>query len=369
MTSSKAEQTTSTFGCTNCGADLKYAPGTTHLKCDYCGTKNEIPQIEDAPIHELNFEEYLDKKVAGAESMTVQTVGCTNCGATTSIDSKIASTSCPYCSTPLIAQDVCEETMIKPGSLLPFKLTKEDGLQAFRRWIKKLWFKPSALAKQALTFDHFNGIYLPFFTYDTDTHTYYTGQRGEHYYITETYTTTENGKTVTKTRQVQRTRWYSASGHVDCTFDDVLICASKSVPEQKIDQLEPWGLQDLVPFDPQYLSGYTTEKYQLDLKSGFIKAKEVMKPHIVQLIHRDIGGDVQRIHSMRTSHDRITFKHLLLPAYVSAYRFKGKLYQFIINARTGEVQGDRPWSYGKIALAVLGGVALIALIVWLSQNG
>jgi LSD1 subclass zinc finger protein len=363
-----ATETSKTFGCTNCGADLKYAPGSTHLKCDYCGTKNEIPQIADAVIDELNFEEFLEGKKADADPMKVQTVSCGNCGATTTVDSKIASTSCPYCSTPLIAGDATEETIIKPGSLLPFKLTKDQGLQAFRRWIKRLWFKPSALSKQALTFDHFNGVYLPFFTYDSATSTRYTGQRGEHYYVTESYTTTENGKTVTKTRQVQRTRWYSVSGRVKHSFDDILICASRSVSEKKINALEPWGLQDLVPFDPQYLSGYTTEKYQVDLKSGFVKAEEVMKPHITQLIHRDIGGDVQHIHSMHISYSNITFKHLLLPTYVSAYRFKGKLYQFVINARTGEVQGERPWSYGKIALAVLGGIALIALILWLANQ-
>ncbi|GAB5523124.1 MAG: hypothetical protein Roseis2KO_09960 [Roseivirga sp.] len=367
MPSTASEQTTDTFGCTNCGADLRYAAGSSHLACDYCGTKNEIPQ-KDLSIDELDFEAYLDKETAGADSLTVQAIDCTNCGATTTMESTIASTACPYCSTPLITKDAHVETLIKPGSLLPFKLTKAQGLASFKRWMKKLWFKPSALTKQALSFDHFKGVYLPYFTYDADTHTFYTGQRGEYYYVTETYTTVEDGKTVTKTRQVQKTRWYSVSGYIDRAFDDILICASKSVPEKQIDKLEPWGLHDLIPFDEKYLSGYITEKYQLDLKMGFVKAKHVMEPYITELIHRDIGGDLQRIHSKQTTHRQITFKHLLLPAYVSAYKFKGKLYRFVINARTGEVQGERPWSYGKIALAVLGGIAVVALIVWLTQG-
>lgn len=367
MSSTEAEQNALTLGCTNCGADLKYEAGSSHLKCDYCGTKNEIPG-KDTSINELDFEAYLDKETAGADLLTVQAVNCSSCGATTTVEEKIATTTCPYCSAPLITENSSEETLIKPGSLLPFRLNREQGLEFFKRWIKKLWFKPSALTKQTLSFDHFKGVYLPYFTYDSDTNTYYTGQRGEHYYVTETYTTTENGETVTKTRQVQKTRWYNVSGYVDRVFDDILICASKSVPEKQVNKLEPWGLHDLIPFDEKYLSGYITEKYQLDLKMGFVKAKHIMEPHIVELIRRDIGGDVQRIHSKQIRHHQITFKHLLLPAYVSAYRFKGKLYRFVINARTGEVQGERPWSYGKIALAVLGGIVLVALIIWLTQG-
>ena len=86
------------------------------------------------------------------------------------------------------------------------------------------------LKKAAINFDHFKGIYIPYWTYDTDTNTRYLGQRGEYYYVSESYTTTENGKSVTKTRQVRKTRWYMASGNVHEFFDDILNCSNKIAP-------------------------------------------------------------------------------------------------------------------------------------------
>ena len=78
-------------------------------------------------------------------------------------------------------------------------------------------------------------------------------------------------------------------------------------------------------------------------------------------IRRDIGGDHQRIHTARSQFDDITFKHILLPVWISAYKYGGKSYRFLINGETGEVQGERPWSIAKIIL--LGVAALIVLIL------
>lgn len=355
------------FCCTSCGGDLKYKPGTTSLSCEHCGAENEIPEI-DHDFEELDFHEYLANKSKGEDSLTESFVKCHNCGATSTLEPAITSSNCPYCSTALVIEEVHEESIIKPKAILPFHLKKEEAKTRFKKWVSKLWFAPNDLKKASLNFDHFKGIYIPYWTYDTDTYTKYTGQRGIHYYVTQTYTTTENGKTVTKTRQVQKTRWYPAFGDVSHFFDDVLVTATKSLPKKYIYKLEPWDLQNLVPFEKSYLSGFITEKYQIDLEYGFDIAKDIMDPQIKSMIRRDIGGDVQRIISMNTKYDDITFKHLLLPVYVSAYRYKDKLYQFLVNGRTGEVQGQRPYSWIKITLAVLLGLAIIALIIFFAKD-
>lgn len=356
-----------TFGCVDCGADLKYKPGTSQLTCDYCGAKNDIPQAEVA-IEELDFEAFFQQEEATDDHHTLKIVKCTVCAAESSVEPHITSSSCPYCDTPLIIQNAKEESILQPKSLLPFKITKEEAIQAFRKWINKLWFAPNALKKAALSLDHFKGIYLPFWTYDSDTVTPYIGQRGTYYYVTETYTANENGKSVTKTRQVRKTRWSSVSGRVDHFFDDVLVPASKSLPEDKVKALEPWDLNNLAPFNTKFLSGFITEKYQINLKNGFTNAQQIMQSGITQLIHQDIGGDEQRILSRNTNYSNITFKHILLPAYISAYNFKGKLYQFMVNARTGKVQGERSWSAIKIVLAVLAVIAVGVAAYFLLKN-
>ncbi len=355
-----------TFACSSCGADLKYKPGTQHLNCAYCGAENDIPQI-DVDIEELDFHQYLAQKTESEESITAKFIKCDNCGASATLEEDVTATNCAYCASPLVLEHAKEEEVIQPKSLLPFKLNKNDAKDQFKQWVNRLWFAPNDLKKATFNFDHFKGVYIPYWTYDTDTYSKYIGQRGDYYYVTETYTTTENGKSVTKTRQVRKTRWSHASGQVHRFFDDILTVATRSLPQKYIYKLEPWDLENLVPFDPSYISGFIAEKYQVNLEEGFEIAKDIAEPEIRRLIRRDIGGDEQRIISLNTSYKDITFKHLLLPVFVCAYLFKGKLYQFLVNGRTGEVQGQRPYSWIKITFTVIAVLLLIAAIVFAYQ--
>src|SRR5690606_25027992 len=118
---------------------------------------------------------------------------------------------------------------LQPGALLPFGIDRKRAKQLFQGWIAGLWFAPSKLKNVARLDDRLTGIYVPYWTYDSRTTTFYRGQRGEHYWTTETYTTRVNGKTVTRTRQVRKTRWWPCSGTVWNRFDDVLVMASHSL--------------------------------------------------------------------------------------------------------------------------------------------
>jgi len=92
------------FACMQCGGDLQYAPGTKHLKCTYCGADNEIPVIE-AKIEEEDFTSFLQNAGKNEQQITVQAVKCNSCGATSTLDPKLKSAFCPYCSSPLIISD------------------------------------------------------------------------------------------------------------------------------------------------------------------------------------------------------------------------------------------------------------------------
>jgi hypothetical protein len=83
---------------------------------------------------------------------------------------------------------------------------------------------------------------------------------------------------------------------------------------------------------------------------------------IRNLVIQDIGGDHQVIESLKTKHVGVTFKHILLPIWIASYRYHNDLYQIMVNARTGEVVGRRPYSVWKIVLlviAILLGVLMI----------
>jgi hypothetical protein len=257
---------------------------------------------------------------------------------------------------------------VAPESLLPFSASLSQATDAVKKWLSSRWFAPNALKKLAYQ-ESIEGIYLPFWTYDAHTVSHYVGQRGEYYYDTETYIETDQqGNRVTRTRQVRRIRWYPTSGTVSRWHDDILIPATKSVSHSRLDSLAPWDLPQLKPYDPAFLSGFKAQRYQVDLPEGFESAKIIMGRIIEQDVRADIGGDEQRIDDIATSYSAITFKHLLLPVYLAAYRFRQKIYQVMVNARTCEVQGDRPYSFWKIAFFVLFLIAVAAVVAYFADR-
>jgi hypothetical protein len=149
-------------------------------------------------------------------------------------------------------------------------------------------------------------------------------------------------------------------------FDDVLVVASTGVPTERITALEPWPLKRGIPFDPEALAGFLARTYDVPIEEGFGVARLRMDKAIEQDVMYRIGGDEQRIDVIETRHEAVTFKHLLLPAWMMAYRFRDKSYQVVINAITGEVQADRPYSWVKIALTILAMIAAGGIIAYLA---
>ena len=360
------------FPCRNCGGPLLFTPGTTHLKCPYCATENDIPlNAEDTGyLKEQDFLAALEEENKNQERQTEapasEAVRCGNCGAETTISPDRTSDKCPYCGSPLAMQNKYS-FKLNVQAVLPFVINADKALTLYQDWLASRWFAPNDFKRRATREEAMNGIYMPYWTYDSQTQTWYTGQRGDAYYTTEMVPVTSNGKTTMESRQVRHIRWTSASGTVRLFFDDVLVPASKSRPGHLQDGLEPWRLENLQPFRQEFLSGFVTETYQIKLKEGFDDAKRRMEPSIDSAICQDIGGDEQRINSKRTEHSKVTFKHILLPVWLSAYAYGGTTYRFTINAQTGEATGDRPWSVWKIAAAVIAGLAAVGTLIYYMQ--
>lgn len=350
------------FPCEQCGSSLQYSPGTEHLKCPHCGHSQTIAGGGKA-VFEHDFEAMRRKaRRAPSSALGGHTVQCEGCGAQATITGQAAR--CAFCGSPVVMNVADLGEIIPPESLLPFGIDARKAKEQFVAWVGGLWFAPSDLKKLA-TAHGIDGVYLPYWTYDSNTTTRYRGMRGDHYYETETYTDSE-GKS--QTRRVQKTRWSPASGTVRVGFDDVLVCASSTLPRPLIEKLEPWDLKNLRGFEAAYLSGFIAERYKVGLEDGFKIAEERMEPKIRQAIDRDIGGDVQQILTMSVRHADVTCKHILLPLWISSFRYKEKVYRFIVNARTGEVAGERPWSVAKIVFTVLVVVAIVAAIVVLARR-
>ncbi len=345
---------------------MHYRAGVGALECGHCGHRNRIVDTP-AVIEEISLHGALKTLQGAAEAAPANTaIVCPNCAASFDLGDHVHSGECPFCGTPVVS-GTGSARPFKPQALLPFRITAVEAREAYRQWLGKLWFAPSSLKHHARSDAGLDGVYVPYWTYDSDTHTTYAGERGDVYYVTQRYTTVRNGRQVNATRQVPRIRWSPASGSTARLFDDVLIGATRTLPRKITDWLEPWDLDALVPYQEDYLSGFGSEVYQVELDEGFVLAQRIMNQVIRGDVRQVIGGDRQRITRLNTTHSRTTFKHILLPVWSAGYQYRGESYRFVVNARTGKVRGERPYSRWKIALAVLASVAALLVFLYLAD--
>ncbi|MFC4095609.1 DNA helicase PriA [Euzebyella saccharophila] len=348
--------------CANCGAELKFKPGSHQLKCEYCGYEEFIEQAKSS-FEELELQHYLQAVGQNAYTDTISLLHCKNCGANQHVEDNYKSLKCVYCSEPLIKEDEEKEGWILPGALIPFKLDDQKAKTIFKNWVNGIWFAPNKLKRAALDPEGLHGLYLPFWTFDANLFAQYQGQRGDYYYETKRVRTKQGYKN----KQVRKTRWSQATGRVNGFVDDILINASEKKRRDIPAKIASWNLKELVPFNSKYLSGFVTEKYTVSLKEGhhlsFQKAKDIA----YTWIRRDIGGDTQRIHHADIKLSDEKFKHVLLPVFICSYTYNGKEYRFFINGQTGALSGTRPYSFGKIFFLVVFVLAIIGIIAIFAQ--
>lgn len=348
--------------CVNCGAELTYAPGTTQLKCDYCGHTETIAPSENE-FEELKLKPFLETMGSQKHSEEITMLHCKNCGANQHIEENYKSLSCIYCGSPLIIEDAHKEQWILPGAVLPFQIDQKKAFHIFKKWVDGLWFAPNNLKKAAIDPEKTRGLYAPYWTFDAQLYADYTGQRGEYYYVTKTVGSGKNRRTV----QERKTRWYPASGNVSGFVDDTLIKASNQKTGVIPPKIARWNLQLLQPFDSSYLAGFVTEKYTIPLLEGHSESEKVAERIADNWARRDIGGDTQQVSSLNMKLSNETFKHILLPVYISTYKFKGKRYNFFVNGQSGTISGERPYSFWKIFFLVLGILCVIGAIYLFSN--
>lgn len=356
--------------CLQCGADLVFAPGQERLKCDYCGHEQAIAAPEASQKARALGEVALARGLAFDTDPTlseeVRATSCPSCGAVVEFAGASHAETCPWCATPVVV-DTGVHRRLKPQAVIPMVLTEREAREALTKWLGSLWFAPNRLLDYTRKGRAMRGLYVPWWSFDADTASRYTGQRGEHYYETRTVSVTVKGKRETRQERVQKTRWYPAAGRVARVFDDVLIPASRALPAHLAARLSRWDLGALQPYAPDYLSGFEAEGHSVTLRDGHEAARARMAAVIAQDVRQDIGGDEQRITSVETDWRDETFRHLLFPVWTAAYLYGGKSYRFVVNGQSGEVRGERPWSIWKIALAVLVAAALVLGGVWLAD--
>ena len=232
--------------------------------------------------------------------------------------------------------------------------------------MKKRYFAPSKLI-QSYELKKLSGAYIPYWTFDSLTNSSYVVRIGTYYYVTVTRTVMEDGKPKQVTEQVRKIRWRTESGRYRKFFDDVLVKASRNVASGLITKIEPFRLDGLIDYKSAYLSGFLAEKYSIPLKEGWGDAKGIIDSRIESGIHGQVHGDVVQIASVSTDYKDITYKHILLPIWISSFQFNNKVYRFLVNGQTGKVSGKSPVSAVKVSILVAVILAVIAVIFFFSR--
>lgn len=340
--------------CPNCDGVMNYDPKTGGMLCEFCGHTEAVEAKESIKkAEEQDFESALNVENCdwGVEKKTIL---CKFCGGEAIYDALQTSGECPFCGSNQVMEAATKDTLA-PNGVIPFVIDKKSCGQRFTNWIKGKLFCPNEAKKNARP-EAFQGVYLPYWTFDAQTRTEYTAEYG----INRTVRDRQgNTKTVTD--------WYRTAGVHNQFINDQIVIGTNRHKEYLIKKIEPFDTNNAIEYKPEYVSGFVSERYSTGLKSAWEKAKEYIKTKLRSAINSKVrsekGADELRNLAMDTAFSGITYKYLMLPVWISSFKYNGKVYQFYVNGQTGKVGGNAPISPYKVGIAILI-VAIVVIMLW-----
>ena len=337
------------YKCEQCGSVLSFDPASQKLKCVHCNSFEELTNVSRA--FEIPYKE--DSEQSYTPWGDAKTIKCRSCGAEFAVNSYETATACPFCNTTNIMQ-TDDVPGIKPNAILPFEITQEQARESFLAWLKKRSMSPNNLRKLAFAKD-IKGIYVPVFTFDANTSSIYSIRYGVHRTVV-----VGSGK---ERRTVTVTDWYTDSGSISNSFNDVQVEASRYISQKNLNKTGAYDTENAKMYHPQYIAGFAAERYSTGLDDSWTIAKDEMDSIIKARILNRYNYDVIDYLNVKTSYKDKTYKYLLAPIWLYVYNYRGKQFYCVINGRNGSADGTAPLSKIKVALVTVAGIAVAAAII------
>lgn len=357
--------------CEACGCPLE----PQDKFCPACGTGHEI----DAPIVDATVVH--DKHVVEAEVVrdvshggpgatgaaeTQKFFRCDNCGAEVGAEGEQRSFTCPFCDSTYVSEFApATSGRQEPEFVIGFAVTSEQAHAKFQSWLsEKSLFRPGDLKSAAIQ-DKLKGVYLPFWSFSMLAESRWNANIGEYWYRTETYRTRDsNGKMVTKTRRVRETEWWPLAGNHHRYYSGYLVSGSKGLPQDQAERIKPFNLPALKRYEPMYLAGWMSEEYSIARNAALARCQQEFYRREKNNVASFLPGDTHRGLEVSTNFGDVNSDLCLLPIYILSYRYKDKLYRFLVNGQTGRCAGDKPTSWKRISLFSLGvAIAILTVVV------
>lgn len=351
--------------CEHClSAQLAWDAKEGRLRCQTCGSLQESSGRDAGIILEHDLNEALKgRRVRGPIGQGTRLLRCETCRAEIEIPDEISASHCEFCRSPLVIPLHDTEDHYHPESLIPFAIDRSSAERAFARWLQSLWLRPRSLRSGA-SLQKLHGVYLPYWAFGCEVTTRWTADAGYTHYEVVRRQTPQGPNDA----RVPHTRWQPCSGSRHDRYTDHLICASRGLASTLHGDVQRFDTSGLLPYSSEYVLGFSAERYAVELREAWQQAKSALGTEQTSRCLLDIPGDTQR--DVRTNHQfqAVQFKYVLLPMWIAAYEYQGKVHHFLVNGQTGEVEGTAPRSALKIALLVLTVVILIALAFYVFQN-
>lgn len=337
--------------CAACGTPIE----PLDKFCPACGTNN--PDYANATAATRGHEQ-------GAATENHATLECQNCGAKIRSEPGQRSFTCPFCDSTYVIETSAQSGRDRPEFVIGFAVTHEQAQAKFAAWLKGgSWFQPGDLFVQAVA-DKLKGVYLPFWSYSMLAQSEWQAQIGEHWQRTEHYTTRDDkGNLVTRSRQVTETEWWPLNGKHHRYYSGYLVSGSKGLPQSEALSIMPFQLPALRRYEPFFLAGWLAEDYSIARDEALGQCQQEFYRQEQRNIGAFLPGDTHSGLVVNTRFSQVNSDLCLLPVYVLSYTYRGKFYRFLLNGQTGKMAGQKPISSTKVAMAVIGVLVAIALIV------
>lgn len=292
-----------------------------------------------------------------AEAAAVVVRRCSACGANVELPAAVRSTTCAFCDSALV--DAAADAAEPVDGVAAFGVDAGVAADRLRGYLAGHWFAPETVRRAARP-DELRGVLVPFWVFDAVARSSFSARIGIYWYRTETYTVTQNGKRVTKTRRVRETEWFPLEGsHVRQWFDH-LVSASRGLPESEANALEPFDLGAALPYAPALVAGVVAERSTIPRAEAAATAGKELARLEQEVIGRShLPGDTHADLRSSTQSQLAPPRLVLLPVWIAVVRGPKGPIRLSVNGQTGEVVGAVPRSGTKIALLV----ALILIVV------
>lgn len=325
------------YKCPSCGSDMVFDSESGMLSCHSCGRKDNIEQFS---------EEYISTNFSEDEAKEYH---CKNCGAVIITEAETTATTCSFCGSGVVLLDRLSGTMA-PVKVIPFNISKEQAMEAFKKWCKKGRITPKGFMT-ANRVKNITGMYVPFWLYDLNSQV----QVDAHCTKVRTYTEGDYIYTETKHYEVYR--------NIDLNYLKVPVDASIKMNDELMDKLEPYDYNNLKDFKTPYLAGYIAEKYNYDNNQLFPRAQYKIDQYINEYINSTITryNTVDYRNKDINTIERSSY-YTLFPIWMICYDYNKSEHIFAMNGQTGKVVGKPPISYPKVAMWFTGIFSTIFLL-------